>query len=312
MTAATGAGRSPEPSALGERYLDRLRDGRSVYLDGTLVSSVPDHPAYANAASTIARMYDALEQTETRDALTFTSPTSGRRVSKAWMLPKSHKELVEKRDAMRLWSEINCGWMGRSPEHVACALGGMVMGFDVFKAPGEKRATALADYFAYVRDNELYVSYVIVNPQADRSRAASDQQDHLVAAIVDEDAEGITVRGAKMLGTGTILSDELLIGNIQPLKLDEVDIAFSAAVPTDTNGVKLMSRRSYEAAATSSFDYPLATHFDENDALGYFDNVKIPWERVFVHRHMIPLEALVRVAGAVGPVSCIFASSALS
>ena len=60
--------------------------------------------------------------------------------------------------------------------------------------------------------------------------------------------------------------------------------AFSAAVPLGTKGVKLLSRKSYEAAAVSEFDNPLSYHFDENDAVVYFDEVKIPWERVFVHR----------------------------
>lgn len=268
----------------GERYIERLRDGRTVYLDGEAVASVPDHPAYRNAVRSIARMYDALEDPAMRDLLTFEAPSSGRRVSKGWMLPRSYDELAGKHEAMRAWSELNYGWFGRSPEHVACALGGMVMGLDVFARRDARRAQALADYFNFVRDRDLYVSYVIANPQADRSKAASEQQGNLVAAIVDEDSDGITIRGAKMLGTGAVFSDEILIGNIQPLRPDEADIAFSAALPVATRGLTLLSRRSYEMAAISSFDYPLASHFDENDALVYFDDVRIPWSRVFVHR----------------------------
>ncbi|MFL9933885.1 4-hydroxyphenylacetate 3-hydroxylase N-terminal domain-containing protein [Paraburkholderia sp. RL18-103-BIB-C] len=57
--------------------------------------------------------------------------------------------------------------------------------------------------------NDLYLTYVIINPQADRSKDWGDQQsEDLVAAIVDEDNEGITIRGAKMLGTGSIMANE--------------------------------------------------------------------------------------------------------
>src|SRR5437763_7688287 len=51
-----------------------------------------------------------------------------------------------------------------------------------------------------------------------------------------------------------------------------------------TKGLRVLSRKSYEASAVSVFDNPISSRFDENDALMYFDNVKVPWERVFVHR----------------------------
>jgi 4-hydroxyphenylacetate 3-monooxygenase len=61
-------------------------------------------------------------------------------------------------------------------------------------------------------------------------------------------------------------------------------LAVSFAVPVATKGLKLLSRKSYEAAAVSPRDNPLSSHFDENDALVWFEDVKVPWERVFVHR----------------------------
>jgi 4-hydroxyphenylacetate 3-monooxygenase len=72
------------------------------------------------------------------------------------------------------------------------------------------------------------------------------------------------------------------VAAIEPLKPGEERYAVSFAMPLATRGIKLLSRRSYEAAAGSMFDYPLSTHFDENDAVVLFDNVKVPWERVFV------------------------------
>ena len=49
-------------------------------------------------------------------------------------------------------------------------------------------------------------------------------------------------------------------------------------------GLKILSRKSYEESATSVFDNPLASRFDENDAVLYFDDVKVPWERVFINQ----------------------------
>jgi 4-hydroxyphenylacetate 3-monooxygenase len=47
--------------------------------------------------------------------------------------------------------------------------------------------------------------------------------------------------------------------------------------------LKLLSRKSFEGSAVSKFDNPLSASFDENDSVLYFDEVKVPWERVFVH-----------------------------
>ena len=87
-----------------------------------------------------------------------------------------------------------------------------------------------------------------------------------------------------MLGTSSIMANEVFVANLQPLKPGEEDLAFSCALPMNAKGLRVLSRKSYEAAAVSVFDNPLSSRFDENDALIYFDDVKVPWERVFVYR----------------------------
>ena len=268
----------------GQDHLDSLRDGRSVYLDGQLVGDVVDHPAYRNAVKTTAALYDFQAAPENLDLMTFESPT-GARVNRCWQLPESYEELVRRRHALEAWAEQTNGFLGRSPDHVASSLCGMMMRLDLFQAHGEKRAQALGGYFEYVRDNDQFVTYVVVSPQADRSKGVGDQADEfLTAGICDEDTQGITVKGAKMLGTSCILANEVLLGTIQPMKPGEEKYAFSAAIPLGAKGVKILSRKSYEAAAVSEFDNPLSYRFDENDAVIYFDEVKVPWDRVFVHR----------------------------
>ena len=78
------------------------------------------------------------------------------------------------------------------------------------------------------------------------------------------------------------MADELMVSGFQALQAGDERYAFTAVVPLNAKGLKLMSRRSYEAQATSVFDYPLSSNFDENDAVVYFDDVKIPWDHVFV------------------------------
>ncbi len=162
----------------------------------------------------------------------------------------------------------------------------MSMGTAIYDAhPGGRSGNVQAVY-EYARDRDLYVSYVIIDPQGDRSKATGEAGNaDLAVSIVDEDVEGITVRGTKMLGTGASLSDEVLVTTLRPLRPKDDDrYAFTAVVPIGIKGLKLLSRRSYEGAVTSAFDYPLSSRFDENDALLHFDDVKIPWARTFVVR----------------------------
>lgn len=271
-------------SRTGKDYIESLRDGRSVFINGKLVTDHVDHPAFRNAIRAVADLYDF--QAENQELMTFTSPTNGRQVNRSWQLPHTEADLAARAQAHVAWAQRSGGWLGRSPDHVPSALVGMMCAIEVFEDYDPKRASALRDYFEWARDNDLAMTYAIVNPQGDRSRAVGDQgtQFHSLG-VVDEDSEGITVRGAKMLATSAPLAQECLVGVQNPLGPDDETYALSFAVELAAPGVKTMSRRSYEEGATSSFDYPLATRFDENDALIYFDDVKIPWSRVFVYRN---------------------------
>jgi len=266
-------------------HLASLRDGRTVWLRGAPVGDVTSHPAFRNAVRSAAALYDFQAAAENLELMTFAAPGSERRVSRCWQLPTSYAELVMRRRALVAWAETHFGFMGRSPDHVASCLGGMVMGIDVFRAYDERRAAALLDYFRYARDSDLFLTYVIINPQADRSKAAHEQTDeHLTAGIVDEDAQGITVRGAKMLATSAIMANEVFVSCIQPLHKGDERYAVAFSMPMNAKGLNVLSRKSYEEEAGNLFDHPLAGRFDENDSLLYFDDVKVPWERVFVSR----------------------------
>src|ERR1700757_697368 len=268
----------------GAEHIASLKDGRTVYIDGQLVPDVTIHPAFRNAVQSAGALYDFQAKPENIELMTFAPEGSSRRVNRAWQMPRSYEEMVLRRKALQAWARVHYGFMGRSPDHVASALVGQRMGIDVFTKHSPDRAKAFIDYFDYATRNDLFLTYVIINPQAERAKDWGAQADDLVARIVDEDSSGITIRGAKMLGTSSIMANDVLVANLQPLKPGEEDIAFSCALPMNAKGLRVLSRKSYEAAAVSVFDNPISSRFDENDALIYFEDVKVPWERVFVYR----------------------------
>ncbi|MEO5708102.1 MAG: 4-hydroxyphenylacetate 3-hydroxylase N-terminal domain-containing protein [Alteraurantiacibacter sp.] len=270
----------------GQKHIAGLRDGRAVFINGEQVADVTCHPAFARSVQSVGGLYDFAAAPENAELMTFRTPDGGR-ANRIWQLPESYAEMVQRRQALEAWSTLHAGFFGRAPDYIASSMSGMFMGLDVLEKCDPKRAAAFADYYRYIRENDLYLTSVFNNPQADRSKSASDQRDaFLTAGIVDEDAEGITVRGAKMLATGAITADEIFLSNVQPLQPGDERYAVSFAMPMGTKGLKLMSRKSYEQASPSIFDNPLGSRFDENDAVVYFDDVKVPWERVFVFKNL--------------------------
>ncbi|MGH8995721.1 MAG: 4-hydroxyphenylacetate 3-hydroxylase family protein [Acidimicrobiales bacterium] len=267
----------------GNEYLASLKDDREIYLDGQRVQDVTTHPAFAPVANTMAKLYDLAA--DPANDMTYTAPETGKPANLVFSIPRSHGELVARRKAIQTWARHTHGWVGRSPDHVGGFLAGFASHPEAFQADGHDFPANVRAYYAKMLNESLYASYAIIPPQVSRSSTAHDWEgDFIQAGVVEERPEGIVIRGAQMLATGATIADELFLSCIKPLTPEDRDFAVSFALPIATPGMKLYCRRSYATEATSSYDYPLSTQYDETDALVVFDDVLVPWERVFVDR----------------------------
>lgn len=268
----------------GADYLASIKGPRRIYLDGEPVEDVTSHPAFQPIANTVAELYDIAASPES--GMTRTDPGSGVTTNKVFVAPRSREELSELRAAITRWAKHTHGWVGRSPDHVGAFLGAFATHPDAFGSHGDHDFAAnVAAYHRRVVSENLYVSYAIIPPQVSRATTAHAWEGDLIqAGVAEERPDGIVVRGAQMLATGGAVSDEIFVSCIKPLSPEDADFALGFAVPVGAEGLKLYCRRPYAPAATSSYDYPLSTRYDETDALLVFDDVFIPWERVFVYR----------------------------
>lgn len=99
----------------GEEYLKSLQDGREIYIYGERVKDVTTHPAFRNAAASVAQLYDALHKPEMQDSLCWGTDTgSGGYTHKFFRVAKSADDLRQQRDAIAEWSRLSYGWMGRT------------------------------------------------------------------------------------------------------------------------------------------------------------------------------------------------------
>ncbi|MFC4948679.1 4-hydroxyphenylacetate 3-hydroxylase family protein [Pseudonocardia sp. GCM10023141] len=263
----------------GDEYLESLRDGREVYFRGERVEDVTTHPAFRNSARSIARLYDAMHTPEAEGVLSVPTDTgNGGFTHPFFKTATSAEDLVTSRDAIVSWQRLVYGWMGRTPDYKASFLGTLGANADFYGeyAPNARR------WYKETQERVLYLNHAIVHPPIDRDKPADETADVCVH-VVDETDAGLIVSGAKVVATGSAITNANFIAHYGlPLRKKEFGVVFT--VPMDSPGLKLICRTSYEmnAALTGTpFDYPLSSRFDENDSIMVMDRVLVPWENVF-------------------------------
>jgi 4-hydroxyphenylacetate 3-monooxygenase len=266
----------------GKEHLETLRDGRVVYVGGERVDDVTRHPAFRAAAQTVAGIYDLKADPANRDTMTYEE--DGGRHSFYFLRPKTRDDLQKRSDGHRRIADFTFGMFGRSPDHVASFVTGMSLKPDALPAP-HAFAANLEAYYRHIRDSDIYVVYAVVPPQAARNPEFYHKQNIPVPTlrVVRETDGGVVISGMKMLATGALYANEIWIGNVIPLAPDQKKEAITCAIPCNATGLTLWSRKPAAAGLTSEFDSPLAWRYDESDSMLMCDEVKVPWERVFVN-----------------------------
>ena len=265
----------------GEEYLDSLKDGREVFIDGERVADVTAHPAFRNSARSIARLYDAMHDPATRDVLVG-EDRKGISTHRFFMPSYSAEDLLAAREAIAIWSRMSYGYLGRTPDYKASFMA--TLGADPgWYAPFEDGA---ARWYRRYAEQALFLNHVLINPPIDRDKAVHEVEDVYVHVVEQRD-DGMVVSGAKMLATGSALTHATFVAQNSAVQLEKgkaEDYALVFIAPMDTPGQKLVCRNSYERSARSAWDNPLSSRFDENDAVVIFDRALIPWENVLVYR----------------------------
>ncbi len=296
----------------GAAYLELLRDDRQVWIDGERVPDVTADRRFAGAAHSAAALYDMQGDPALAERMTYRSPTSGERVGLSFIQPASVEDLVRRREMVKVWADATCGMLGRSPDYMNIMLTGFASAHRSF---GERFADHVRNYYLHVRENDLTLTHTLLNPQVDRSRPVEQQAKDLAAKIVKETDAGIVVSGARMVSTFAAFSNELVVMPSTYLanNKEAEPYAFGFAIPVASRGLRFISRPSVAPLdAASHMDAPLSLRFDEADAMAIFDDVLVPWERVFIHRDAAMCNGLYDRTGAMPQVMHQFSTKNLA
>jgi 4-hydroxyphenylacetate 3-monooxygenase len=269
--------------ATGRQKLERMRDGRAVYIGAERVDDVTVHPAFREGAQTIAHLYDLKADPARRDLFSFEE--DGERISLYWLRCRNRADLERRMRCCKAIADATYGFIGRSPDQVSGLITGLAMNSDLLEKLHQGFGQNLLRYYERARKEDLYLSFA-VTPASGRKSAElfpNQQRDDPNLRVVGEDDSGVIVSGMKMMATSAVYSDEILIGNLTPIDDAFKSEAITAMLPLNAPGVSLWSRQPYALNARHEADYPLSYRYDETDSVLVCDNVKIPWERAFLH-----------------------------
>jgi len=265
----------------GSEYIDSLRDARNVYVAGERVRDVTAYPPFRGIIATLASFYDLHH--EHRDKLTFPSPETGAPVSTSFLMAKTIAEVEVRIRSDEMRAEQAFGLMGRLPDFCNALVTDFAVSRDYIGRKEPRYGENIFRYYEECRDSDYCLTHTLVDPQIDRSKGPAEQADpFMVLRVVRETDRGIIVRGAKMLSTLAPFANELWVGPFLPRRPGEEPYALCFAIPMDTPGLKFICREPYDTGH-STFDRPLSSRFDEEDALAIFDEVEVPYERIFIN-----------------------------
>jgi aromatic ring hydroxylase len=269
----------------GTEFLDSLDDGREVYIYGERVKKVTEHPAFRNTARMTARLFDAMSDPKHKDKILVPTDTGNGGMTHAFFkAPKSADDLLKGRNAIAEWARLTYGWIGRAPDYKAAflaTLGANAAFYDPYSDNARR-------WYKFCQERVPFVNHAIIHPPVDRDRPPNEVSD-VVCHVEKETDAGLIVSGAKVVATGSVLTNYTFVAHHGLIPVQDKNFAVVFMIPTNTPGVKFICRTSYEMTATvmgSPFDYPLSSRLDENDAVFIMDKVLVPWENVLVYGDM--------------------------
>jgi len=254
-----------------EDYVASLNDGRVTYWDGENIADITKHPRFRVPIALTAKDYGYDDPK--LGALRRYKAEDGSDAHRIYQIPRSSEDLAKRIELLAHTS-------------IGTAVSGVYMALmsvkDQVALVNPSYAQNIERMYRYCRDNDLRAAEVITDPKGDRKRRAHEQDDpDLYVRIVERRSDGIVVRGAKLHITAASVIHELVVMPTKGMRQDENAYAVSFSIPVNSKGVSIINRN-FAPAELNAFDYPASSHHSMPEGFVVFDDVFVPWERVFL------------------------------
>src|SRR5260370_14785726 len=236
----------------GRRYIESVKDGREVWIDGERVEDVTTHPAFTDRIAELARVYDLQNSAQYCDEMTCVDPATGLRISVSWLLPRCADDLRRKRRNSELWNELTWGQLGRSPDILAPYIISALHLKDEFgavKHPKCDFGENLENYYRYCMSHDLFLTHALGDPQVDRSTQPQNEQrtveedEEVALHVVEETRHGVVVTGGKQLSTAAPHSNECYVSlSATFARRSNPKCVLAFSIPTNAPSLKILAR----------------------------------------------------------------------
>ena len=268
----------------GQDYRESIRDGREVFINGEKVKDVTQHPMFKPLVDVRARIYDMAHEDATKKIMTYTDE-AGEQCAIGNRLPYSKTDWEDKRRATNAVFEDIGGVVIRVGDETVGEMWSLFDGQNVLDEVDPQFSANIRTHIDRVIKHDLFHVSANTDPKGDRSKPPQEQDPDMLLHVVKETDKGIIVRGAKYETAAAYANQAFTkptIANWGNEALSDYAVGFICDLGSP--GIKMICRTGFAGRAPVE-DYPLASRFDEIDALVVFDNVLIPWENVLFYRH---------------------------
>jgi 4-hydroxybutyryl-CoA dehydratase/vinylacetyl-CoA-Delta-isomerase len=270
-----------------ERYLESLMKLKpTVYMFGEKIENPVSHPRVRAGINATGATYELAQNEKYRNLITTISPLTGELVNRFTLPPHSIEDLVMRVKINRILG----GYVGTCHQRCTgldCLCTLSVVCYDIDKKYGTRYYDRFLDFLKYVQKNDLTANASVTDVKGDRSLSPHEQPDKdMYLRVVDQTKEGIIVRGAKAHQTGSLSSHEIVVLPTRAMRNGDEDYALAFAIPSDTEGlIHVVGRSSMDTREIEGVDCGNIRYSKYCPTL-IFDQVLVPWERVFMFREV--------------------------
>jgi 4-hydroxybutyryl-CoA dehydratase/vinylacetyl-CoA-Delta-isomerase len=264
------------------QYKESLNDGRVVFYKGEKIENVATHPDLGVCADLMAIDYEMAENPEFRDLAVVKDPESAEEISRYYYKPQNAEDLLKAHELIVKATELGDGYIPLAHDIGADALNAINITANMIA--NQDYIDRIENYRKILQQDDLATCAGVTCVKGDRMLRPSDPgQAHpdFYVRKVDQNARGIIVRGAKIHITGAAYCNDILVLPCRAMTEEDADYSISFAIPANTKGIRQVCRpfRSHLSPLEFPNTRPVRVH---TDSLIVFDDVLIPWERVFL------------------------------
>ena len=269
------------PIKTPEEYINSMKDGRVVYLNGKRIPDITEDPVLGAGLRHAAIDYELAENPEYADICLGKSEITGNPISRYYHIPRTPEDLVARFKVTEFGTRMGCGYVLFIKEIGTDAINTLM---SVTKLMDQNLGTEyhqrVMNYWQHCSENDLALVGAITDVKGDRSKYPSQQADpDMYLRVVEKKSDGIVVRGCKTHTTAGPFGNEIIVTPTRNLKEGDSDYAVAFGIPANTEGVILSAR---PQDPKDSFEFPQTATHCLSETTTIFDNVFVPWERVFM------------------------------